>query len=135
MNTLLFVIFLSVALIAALLIVWSVTARNARRAHREELRLKEDQLARLDAALRASEAEKVRQEGEAQTARQLLESERTQHEKLLGEVRENYAKALKEMKEAQEKALEAARDALALQNEKQLKEREASLKKAAAETL
>ena len=53
-----------------------------------------------------------------------LETERAQHER-----------ALADLKAGQEKAIEAAKSALALENEKALKEREESLKKEAAETM
>lgn len=53
-----------------------------------------------------------------------LETERAQHER-----------ALADLKAGQEQAIEAARSALALENEKALKEREESLKKEAAETM
>ena len=53
-----------------------------------------------------------------------LENERTQHER-----------ALADLKAGQEQAIEAAKSALALENEKALKEREESLKKEAAETM
>ena len=53
-----------------------------------------------------------------------LENERAQHER-----------ALADLKAGQEQAIEAAKSALALENEKALKEREESLKKEAAETM
>ena len=53
-----------------------------------------------------------------------LENERAQHER-----------ALADLKAGQEQAIEAAKSALALENEKALKEREESLKKEAAETI
>ena len=53
-----------------------------------------------------------------------LETERAQHER-----------ALADIKAGQEQAIEAAKSALALENEKALKEREESLKKEAAETM
>lgn len=53
-----------------------------------------------------------------------LENERAQHER-----------ALADLKAGQEQAIEAAKSALALQNEKALKEREESLKKEAEETM
>ena len=51
------------------------------------------------------------------------------------ELKDNYDKSLAKLEEAQKNAIEAARTALALENEKNLKAREEALRKEAAETM
>ena len=65
----------------------------------------------------------------------LRESEKTQYERAITELKAGHEKALTDLKDGQEKAIEAAKTALALENEKILKEREEALKKEAAETM
>ena len=110
MNTLTIVIIVAILVIAAIVIAWVLSYNKAKGAFQTELGLKDTELVRKDAELRASEA--------------LRASEKEQHEK-----------ALADLREAQQKAIEAARTALALENEKALKAREEALKKEAAETM
>lgn len=53
----------------------------------------------------------------------------------LSESRKNYDKTVSDLKEAQKTALDAAKNSLSLENEKQLKQREESLKSEAAQTM
>ena len=110
MNTTVIISIAAAVIILALALIWILTANRARAAFREEI-------ARKDADL-------IRQEAAVRTAETLREHDRQQYEKTLAE-----------LKAGQEKAIEAAKTALALENEKILKEREESLKKEAAETM
>lgn len=53
----------------------------------------------------------------------------------LSESRKNYDKTVSDLKEAQKEAIDAAKNSLSLENEKQLKQREESLKGEAAQTM
>lgn len=66
---------------------------------------------------------------------QLLLSGKEQHEKALAEVKESHEKAIEELKVGQEKAIEAAQTALALQNEKALKDRQEEFSKKSNEDI
>ena len=110
MDALTITIIAAAVVIVALVIIWIATSAGAR--------------SRFQKELASRDADIIRRESEAESARALLESERTLH-----------AKALEELKESQQKAIEAARTALALENEKTLKAREESLRKEAAETM
>ena len=81
-------------------------------------------LARKNAALARKELELVQVRGELMTEEALRQNDARRHEKELKELQENQARAI-----------EAARAALALENEKNLKAREESLRKEAAETM
>jgi DNA recombination protein RmuC len=80
-------------------------------------------------------ADLIRVEGRLQTAEALRASEKAQYDKAVEEIRASHEKAISELKAGQEKALDAARNALALENEKTLKAREETLKREAAETM
>ena len=101
-------------IIIAILFAWFFTANKAKAAYAVEL-------GRKEAELRTSEA--------------LRHSELEQHKAAVEELKASHEKALADVKESQAKAIEAARNALALENEKALKAREESLKKEAAETM
>ena len=73
----------------------------------------------------------VRRDADARLSEQLREREKELRE----QEKAVYEDSLRKMKEGQEKAIEAARTALALENEKLMKQREEALKKEAAETM
>ena len=73
----------------------------------------------------------VRRDADARLSEQL----RTQEKDLREQEKALYERNLQEMKEGQLKAIEAAKTALALENEKLMKQREEALKKEAAETM
>ena len=101
-------------IIIAIVVAWFLTANKAKAAYQVELSKKEAEL-HTSEALRCSETE--------------------QHKAAMEELKAIHEKALADVKESQEKAIEAARNALALENEKALKAREESLKKEAAEAM
>ena len=143
MNVLTIVIIAAAAVIVAIVLAWILSSGKARAAYQ--------------AALHEKDADIIRREGEAQTLRQLRETEsaqykqtiedlraenekalaisRAEHEKALEALKADNEKAIAELRAGQEKAIEAAKTALALENEKLMKAREESLKKEAAETM
>lgn len=64
-----------------------------------------------------------------------LEQAKKNYEDSLSESRKNYDKTISDLKEAQKEAIDAAKNSLSLENEKQLKQREESLKGEAAQTM
>ena len=121
MNATLITGIIAALIIITLIIVWIVSANNAKSRFNREMMDKEADLIRKDAQIDMAEA--------------LRASDKEQYDKAMAEIKASHEKALEELKTGQEKAIEAARNALALENEKFLKEREESLKKEAAETM
>ena len=110
MNTALIIAIVAAVLIIGLVIAWIVSAGKAR-------------------------AELIRKDAQLHTVESLRISDREQYDKAAAEIKASYDKSLAELKAGQEKAIEAAKNALALENEKTLKAREEALKKEAAETM
>ena len=102
---------------------------------RDRLSGSENESRELRDRLSRSETDLARREAETKAARELLENERKRYGQALEEIKTGHEKALAELRAGQEKAIEAAKTALALENEKALKEREEALKKEAAETM
>ena len=105
---------IAVVIIIAIVIAWILTANKAKAAFLAEL---------------------GRKESDVRLAQALRDNEKEQHERVLEELKANHEKALSELKDRQEQAIEAAKNALALENEKNLKAREEALKKEAEETM
>lgn len=110
MNITIFIAAGAAAVITAIVIAWILSANRVK-------------------------ADLIRVEGRLQTAEALRASEKAQYDKAVEEIRASHEKAIAELKAGQEKALDAARNALALENEKTLKAREETLKREAAETM
>ena len=96
-----------------------------------ELASKDTELARLNAELARINAEMIRINTELVRKEAELEAAQTMREN----DRQLYEKTIAEMKKSQAEAIEAAKNSLALENEKALKEREESLRKEAAQTM
>ncbi|MBP5159703.1 MAG: DNA recombination protein RmuC, partial [Lachnospiraceae bacterium] len=105
------------AILAVIVVLWILTSRKK------------------ETEIRALREDCIRKDAEIRTAEALRQSEKDQQEKALSELRAGHDKALADLKESQQKAIEAAKTALALENEKTLKQREEALKKEAAETI
>lgn len=131
---------ITIAIIAAIIIIatviaWILTANKAKAAFKDELDRKEKEVRTLADQIAERNEALIRKEADVRTAEALRESERKQHEQAIEEIKNSHEKALSDLKAGQEKAIEAARTALALENEKMLKDREEALKKEAAETM
>ncbi|MBR6053744.1 MAG: DNA recombination protein RmuC [Bacteroidales bacterium] len=105
------------AILAVIVVLWILTSRKK------------------ETEIRALREDCIRKDAEIRTAEALRQSEKDQQEKALSELKAGHDKALANLKESQQKAIEAAKTALALENEKTLKQREEALKKEAAETI
>lgn len=121
MNTTILTALIAAAVIIAMVIVWILTANKAK--------------ARYTSELTQKDAELIRQEALVQTAETLRANDKEQFARAVEAIKAGHDKAIAELKAGQEKALEAAKNALALENEKILKAREEALKKEAAETM
>ena len=137
-QTTIIIIIVAAVVIIAMGIAWAlgIRRRNGRiRVLKDEADTRSRELQAKTEELGRFKEEFIRKEGELHTAEALRESEKAGYEKALADSEANHAKALAELKAAQEKAIEAARTALALENEKTLKQREESLKKEAEEAI
>lgn len=121
MNTTILTALIAAAVIIAMVIVWILTANKAK--------------ARYTSELTQKDAELIRKEALVQTAETLRANDKEQFARAVEAIKAGHDKAIAELKAGQEKALEAAKNALALENEKILKAREEALKKEAAETM
>ena len=137
-QTTIIIIIVAAVVIIAMGIAWAlgIRRRNGRiRVLKDEADTRSRELQAKTEELGRFKEEFIRKEGELHTAEALRESEKAGYEKALADSDANHEKALAELKAAQEKAIEAARTALALENEKTLKQREEALKKEAGEAI
>ena len=140
----------TIAIIAAVVIiaiatVWVVSSGKSRdliRRQQLEIEEKNSELASLRASVEELRGELgqrdlalAKAEEAAKSAERLREDGEERHRQAVEELKENYNKSLAKLEEAQKNAIEAARTALALENEKNLKAREEALRKEAAETM
>ena len=140
----------TIAIIAAVVIiaiaaVWVVSSGKSRglvRRQQLEIDEKNSELASLRASVEELRGELgqrdrdlAKAEEAAKPAERLREDGEERHRQAVEELKDNYNKSLAKLEEAQKNAIEAARTALALENEKNLKAREEALKKEAAETM
>ncbi|MCI6328199.1 MAG: DNA recombination protein RmuC, partial [Bacteroidales bacterium] len=140
----------TIAIIAAVVIiaiatVWVVSSGKSRdliRRQQLEIEEKNSKLASLRASVEELRGELgqrdrdlAKAEEAAKSAERLRENDEERHRQAVEELKDNYNKSLAKLEEAQKNAIEAARTALALENEKNLKAREEALKKEAAETM
>ena len=140
----------TIAIIAAVVIiaiatVWVVSSGKSRdliRRQQLEIEEKNSELASLRASVEELRGELgqrdrdlAKAEEAAKSAERLRENDEERHRQAVEELKDNYNKSLAKLEEAQKNAIEAARTALALENEKNLKAREEALKKEAAETM
>ena len=140
----------TIAIIAAVVIiaiaaVWVVSSGKSRdlvRRQQLEIDEKNSELASLRASVEELREELgqrdlalAKAEETAKSAERLREDGEERHRQALKELKDNYDKSLAKLEEAQKNAIEAARTALALENEKNLKAREEALRKEAAETM
>ena len=140
----------TIAIIAAVVIiaiatVWVVSSGKSRdliRRQQLEIEEKNSELASIRASLEALRGELgqrdlalAKAEEAAKSAEMLRENDEERHRQAVEELKDNYNKSLAKLEEAQKNAIEAARTALALENEKNLKAREEALRKEAAETM
>ncbi len=80
------------------------------------------------------DGEKALKDAQSNYSKSLSDTQKNYGESL-SEARRNYEKTVADLKEAQKAALDASRNALAVENEKMLKQREESLKKEAEESM
>ena len=140
----------TIAIIAAVVIiaiatVWVVSSGKSRdlvRRQQLEIEEKNSELAYLRASVEELRGELgqrdrdlAKAEEAAKSAERLRENDEERHRQAVEELKDNYNKSLAKLEEAQKNAIEAARTALALENEKNLKAREEALRKEAAETM
>lgn len=90
---------------------------------------------KLNAQLNSKNEALVKAQSDLQASEAIREQLSASHDKTVAEINSAHEKAIKELKENQDALLKTAKAELALENEKQLKEREESLKKQAEETM
>ena len=125
MNTIIVIAIAAVAAIAAWAITWFLlNNRNAK-----ILGAKDSLLSEKDNQIHQKEMLLLANESDLQASRAIREQAEKVAQERLEEARNNFDKAIAEIKAGQEKVLEAAKNELALENEKILKAREEAMKR------
>lgn len=125
MNTIIVIAIAAVAAIAAWAITWFLlNNRNAK-----ILGAKDSLLSEKDNQIHQKEMLLLANESDLQASRAIREQAEKVAQERLEEARSNFDKAIAEIKAGQEKVLEAAKNELALENEKILKAREEAMKR------
>ena len=131
MNTIIVIAIAAVAAIATWAITWFLlNNRNAKL-----LGAKDSLLSEKDNQIHQKEMLLQAKESDLQASRAMREQAEKVAQERLEEARSNFDKAIAEIKAGQEKVLEAAKNELALENEKILKAREEAMKKEAEESM
>ena len=131
MDTITIIAIAAVAAVASWALTWIILSR-----HNAKLLVAKDLLIRdKDEQLHRKDLEIQSRDSDLETSKVLLELSEKAAQERLDEARKNFDRAIAELKEGQERVIAAARNELALENEKLLKEREEALKREAKETM
>ena len=125
MNTIIVIAIAAVAAIAAWAITWFILNNRSAKI----LGAKDSLLSEKDNQIHQKEMLLQAKESDLQASRAMREQAEKVAQERLEEVRSNFDKAIAEIKAGQEKVLQAAKNELALENEKILKAREEAMKR------
>ena len=125
MNTIIVIAIAAVAAIAAWAITWFILNNRSAKI----LGAKDSLLSEKDNQIHQKEMLLQAKESDLQASRAMREQAEKVAQERLEEARSNFDKAIAEIKAGQEKVLQAAKNELALENEKILKAREEAMKR------